>query len=417
MKRVAVTGLGLVSPLGNDVSTCWQAALAGRSGISAITDPSFADSPVRIGGFVKDFRAADHMDEKESRRTQKFVHFAVAAARMALRDAGLGTAASEHPQGFADHLGVAIGVGVGGLGYMEENILAHAEKGPRGVSPFTIPGFIANMAAGIVSMETGARGPNTCTTTACASGTHAIGDAMMMIQTGRAKAMVAGGSESAMSKFAFSSFARMKALCSDANERPTEASRPFDKTRSGFVMGEGAGVVVLEEMEAARARGARIYCELVGFGMSGDAYHMTAPSEGGDGARRCMEQALRSGGLNPEDIDHINAHGTSTPANDKAESEAIRALFGPHAERLAICSTKSMTGHLLGAAGGVEAVLTALAMHHGVIPPTTNLREPDPECGPLNFVPLKAQERAVRAALSNSFGFGGTNACLAFRRV
>lgn len=415
MKRVAVTGLGIISPIGNDVNTAWAAATSGRSGISAITDPSFAECPVRIGGFVRDFHAGEHMDEKEARRTQQFVHFAVAAARMALRDAGLGTRLSEHQPGFAEQLGVAIGVGVGGLGYMEENILAHAEKGPRGVSPFTIPGFIANMAAGIVSIETGALGPNTCTTTACASGTHAIGDALMMIQTGRARVMVAGGSESAMSRFAFSSFARMKALCSDSNDNPQKASRPFDRSRSGFVMGEGSGVLVLEDWESAKARGARIYCELVGFGMSGDAYHMTAPSEGGEGARRCMEQALVSGGLAPADIDYINAHGTSTPANDSAEAEAITKVFGAHAGRLAVSSTKSMTGHLLGAAGGVEAVFTVLAIHHGIVPPTINLNEVDPGCGNLNFVPGQAQHRKVRAALSNSFGFGGTNACVAFK--
>jgi 3-oxoacyl-[acyl-carrier-protein] synthase II len=395
----------------------WSAALAGRSGITQITEPSFSDCPVSIGGFVKDFRAGDHMDEKEARRTQQFVHFAVAAARQALRDAGLGSNAAEHTEDFANSLGVAIGVGVGGLGYMEENIIAHEHKGPRGVSPFTIPGFIANMAAGIVSIETGARGPNTCPATACASGSHAIGEAMMLIQTGRARAMIAGGSESAMSKFAFSSFARMKALCSDSNDNPLLASRPFDATRSGFVMGEGSGVLLLEEWDSAIARGARIYCELAGFGMSSDAFHMTAPPEGGAGAKRCMEQALQTAGLSASDVDYINAHGTSTPANDKAESQAIAATFGSHAKKLAVSSTKSMTGHLLGAAGGVEAVLTCLAVHHGVVPPTINLNNPDPDCLGLDFVPHQPQERKVRAALSNSFGFGGTNACLAFRSV
>lgn len=417
MRRVVVTGLGVVCPLGKDVQSVWSAATEGKSGITVIDNPVFADSPVRIGGYVKDFDPVAFMDEREVRRSQQFVHFAVAASKMALQDASLDIADARYGGDFADHLGVAIGVGVGGLAYVEENILAQDRKGPRGLSPFTIPGFIANMAAGIVSIETGAKGPNTCATTACASGTHSIGDAAMMIQTGRAKAMIAGGAESAMSKFAFAGFARMKALCSDSNDNPTRASRPFDQTRSGFVMGEGAGVLILEDYEFARARGARIYCELSGFGMSSDAFHMTSPSEGGDGARRCMEQALKTGGIAPNEVDYINAHGTSTPANDKAESQAIGTLFGAGAKAVSISSTKSMTGHLLGAAGGVEAVLTVLAMHHGIVPPTINLTTPDPECGGLDFTPGHAKQRKIRAAISNSFGFGGTNACVAFKAI
>lgn len=418
MRRVAVTGLGIVSPIGIDQESVWTSIMEGRSGISTITEAGFEDCPVRIGGVVRNFDAARFMDEKEVRRSQRFVHFAVAAAKMAMDDAGLALFQND-PSGpySAENCGVAVGVGVGGLQYVEDNILAMHAKGPRGLSPFTIPGFIANMAAGIVSIETGAKGPNTCPTTACASGTHAIGEAGMMIQTGRADIMIAGGSESAMSRFAFSAFARMKALCSDSNDQPTLASRPFDQTRSGFVMGEGAGILILEDLDSARKRGAKIYCELAGFGMSSDAHHITAPAEGGDGAKRAMQQALKSGQMDPRDIDYINAHGTSTPANDKAESEAIASLFGDHAKNLSISSTKSLTGHLLGAAGGVEAVLTVMALERGMIPPTLNLNTPDPECLGLDFTPHTAKRREIRAALSNSFGFGGTNACVAFKKL
>lgn len=411
MRRVAVTGIGVVCPLGNDLRTVWSAALEGRSGITAIEEDNFADSPVKIGGFVRGFDAETYMADKDVRRSQRFVHLAVAASKMALDDSGFRVAAEN-----AADVGVAIGVGVGALGYIEENIIAMDRKGPRAVSPFTIPGFIANMASGIVSIELQAKGPNTCTTTACASGTHAIGDAAMMIQSGRARVMVAGGAESAMSKFAFAGFARMKALCSDSNACPEKGSRPFDVSRSGFVMGEGAGVLILEDLDHARARGARIYCELRGFGMSSDAFHMTSPPDGGEGAIRAMEQALQSGGLNKNEVDHINAHGTSTPANDKNESEAIRTLFGAHTDQIVVTSTKSMTGHLLGAAGGVEAVFAVKSIADGIVPPTINLENPDPACA-LNFAANRAVEKKVRVALSNSFGFGGTNAVLAFKAI
>jgi 3-oxoacyl-[acyl-carrier-protein] synthase II len=411
MRRVAVTGIGVVCPLGNDIRAVWSAAIDGRSGITAIEDAYFADSPVKIGGFVRDFDAEAYMAEKDARRSQRFVHLAVAASKMALDDSGFSITDGNSPE-----VGVAIGVGVGALGYIEENILAMDRKGPRAVSPFTIPGFIANMASGIVSIELRAKGPNTCTTTACASGTHAIGEAALMIQTGRARVMVAGGAESAMSKFAFAGFARMKALCADSNDSPEKGSRPFDVSRSGFVMGEGAGVLILEDFEHARARGARIYCELRGFGLSSDAFHMTSPPEGGEGAIRAMEQALQTGGLNKDEVDHMNAHGTSTPANDKNESKAIRTLFGDHADQIVVTSTKSMTGHLLGAAGGVEAVLAVKTIVDGVVPPTINLENPDPECG-LNFAANRPVEKKVRVALSNSFGFGGTNAVLAFKAL
>ena len=330
---------------------------------------------------------------------------------MALTDARL-----ELTEDLKNDAGVSIGVGVGGLSYLEEQIVTLHEKDPGRVSPFTIPGFIANMAAGITAMELGAKGPNICVTTACTSGTHAIGEALMLIQTGRAKVMIAGGAEAALSQLAFAGFAKMKALCSQFADEPTRASRPFDKDRCGFVMGEGAGVLVLEDLEFAKARGARIYAELCGYGMSGDAYHMTSPAPGGEGAVRAMAQALKSGGLKPEDVGYINAHGTSTEANDANESAAIKTLFGAHARSLNISSTKSMTGHLLGAAGGIEAVFTVMAMHTGIIPPTINLDTPDPDCD-LNYTAHKAVERRIKAAISNSFGFGGTNGCIAFKTL
>jgi 3-oxoacyl-[acyl-carrier-protein] synthase II len=349
MKRVVVTGLGIVSPVGHSLDECWSNIIRGQSGIGTITCLDMSAEPVRIGGEVKAFEPARYMSDKEARRSQRFVQFACAASRMALDDAGLALTESNQPD-----VGVSIGVGVGGMGYMEEQIAILNAKGSSRVSPFTIPGFIANMAAGIVSIETGAKGPNICPTTACTSGTHAIGEALMLIQTGRAKAMIAGGAEAALSPLAFAGFAKMKALASNWNDEPQRASRPFDADRSGFVMGEGSGILVLEELEHALARGARIYAELAGYGMSSDAYHMTSPSPGGDGAVRCMRQALRTAFVAPEDVDYVNAHGTSTDANDATETAALKALFGDHARKLKISSTKSMTGHLLGAAGGVE---------------------------------------------------------------
>ncbi|MFZ9521662.1 MAG: beta-ketoacyl-ACP synthase II [Silvanigrellaceae bacterium] len=412
MKRVAVTGLGILSPVGNTLESCWSALINGQSGIGKVTSLNLEKQTVQIGGEVKNFDPAPFFgNEKEAKRNQRFVQMSVAASRMALADANL-----ELSEALKLDTGVSIGVGVGGLGYCEEQIITMHEKDPSRVSPFTIPGFIANMAAGITAMELGAKGPNICVTTACTSGTHAIGEALMLIQTGRAKVMVAGGAEAALSHLSFAGFAKMKALCSQFADEPMRASRPFDKDRCGFVMGEGAGVLVLEDLEYAKARGARIYAELCGYGMSGDAYHMTSPAPGGEGAVRAMAQALKTGGLNVEDIGYINAHGTSTEANDANETAAIKTLFGTHARALNISSTKSMTGHLLGAAGGIEAVFSVMAMHTGIIPPTLNLDTPDPDCD-LNYTAHKAVERKVRAAISNSFGFGGTNGCVAFKTL
>lgn len=412
MKRVAVTGLGILSPVGNDLKSCWSAVINGVSGISKVTQIDLSKHNVQIGGEVKGFEPGAYFsNEKEARRNQRFVQMAVAASRMALNDAQL-----ELTDELKNETGVSIGVGVGGLSYLEEQIITMHEKDPSRVSPFTIPGFIANMAAGITAMELAAKGPNICVTTACTSGTHAIGEAMMLIQTGRAKVMIAGGAEAALSHLAFAGFGKMKALCSQFADEPTRASRPFDKDRCGFVMGEGAGVLILEDLDFAKARGARIYAELCGYGMTGDAYHMTSPAPGGEGAVRAMAQALRTGGLNPDDIGYINAHGTSTEANDANETAAIKTLFGAHARALNISSTKSMTGHLLGAAGGIEAVFSVMALHTGIIPPTINQENPDPECD-LNYTPNKAAERRLKAVLSNSFGFGGTNGCVAFKAL
>jgi 3-oxoacyl-[acyl-carrier-protein] synthase II len=409
MKRVAVTGLGILSPVGLDLQSCWSAVINGVSGISRVTQINLSKHGVQIGGEVKNFEPGGFFtSEKEARRNQRFVQMSVAASRMALKDSGL-----ELTDELKNETGVSIGVGVGGLEYLEEQIITMHEKDPSRVSPFTIPGFIANMAAGITAMELGAKGPNICVTTACTSGTHSIGEALMLIQTGRAKVMIAGGAEAALSHLSYAGFGKMKALCSQFADEPTRASRPFDKNRCGFVMGEGAGVLILEDLEFAKARGARIYAELSGYGMSGDAYHMTSPAPGGEGAVRAMAQALKTAGLNPENIGYVNAHGTSTEANDANETSAIKTLFGAHARQLNISSTKSMTGHLLGAAGGIEAVFSVMALHTGIIPPTINYENPDPECD-LNYTPNKAVERRLNAVISNSFGFGGTNGCIAF---
>lgn len=411
MKRVVVTGLGVVSPIGITIHDAWQAAIAGRSGIRRVEGMERWEGIVRIAGTVPEFSALNNMNERELRRSTRFVQMAVVAAKLALEDARL----PEWDREKDSEVGVSLGVGVGGLGYMEEQITALYERGARAVSPFSIPYFIANMAAGLVSMETNAKGPSVCTTTACASGTHAIGDALMSIQTGRAKVMIAGGAESTITPFAFAGFGRMKALCTEFQDEPHRASRPFDNRRAGFVMGEGSGILILEEAEHAIKRGARIYCELVGFGSSSDAFHITQPSPGGAGAALAIKQALVTGGLKPEDVQHINAHGTSTEANDALETQAIKSVFGKHAYDISICSTKSMTGHLLGAAGGVEAAFSVLALHEGIIPPTINQEEPDPACD-LNYTPNKAVKREIDAVVSNSFGFGGTNACLAFKK-
>lgn len=412
MKRVVVTGLGIISPVGNDLETSWSNVVLGKSGIARVTALDMSQEPVQIAGEVKGYNPTLHMSEKEARRSQRFVQLAVGASRMALADSGLADLSA-----IGAEIGVSIGVGVGGMGYMEEQVGVLHKKGSRWVSPFTIPGFIANMAAGIVSIETGAKGPNLCPTTACASGTHAIGEALMLIQTGRATYMIAGGAEASISPLAFAGFAKMKALAQNFNETPERASRPFEQDRSGFVMGEGSGVLILEEYENAKRRGAQIYCELTGYGLSSDAYHMTSPSPGGEGAARAITQALTTAGLNPEDVGYINAHGTSTEANDELETAAIKRAFGTHAASVNISSTKSMTGHLLGAAGGVEAVFSVMALKTGIIPPTINLDTPDPLCD-LNYTPHTAIERpGLRAAISNSFGFGGTNACIAFTKL
>jgi 3-oxoacyl-[acyl-carrier-protein] synthase II len=411
MRRVVVTGLGIVSPVGIGLDESWNSAIRGKSGIAKITQVDLTNEPVQIGGEVKNFDPTRWMNEKEAKRTQRFVQFGIVASRMALEHAGL-TITDE----LAPHIGVSVGVGVGGMAFMEENVITMTNKGSKWVSPFTIPGFIANMAAGGISIDTHARGPNICTTTACAAGTHSIGEALMLIQTGRAKAMIAGGAESTISHLPFAGFGKMGALCKTFNDNPTKASRPFDKGRCGFVMGEGSGILILEEMEFAKARGANIICELVGYGLSGDGYHITLPSPGGEGASRAMKQALETAQLRPDQIGYINAHGTSTEANDQLETSAIKTVFGEHARKLNISSTKSVTGHLLGAAGGVEAVFSVMALKTGIVPPTINQETSDPDCD-LNYTPNEAIERPLDAVISNSFGFGGTNACLAFRRI
>ncbi len=412
MKRVVITGLGIVSPIGNNLEECWENALNGKSGVGKITSFETPENCVTIAGEVKNFNPIPFFqNEKEVRRNQRFVHFAVAASKMAVAHAGLALDAST-----ANDVGVAIGVGIGALSYLEEQHQAARTKGFKRVSPFTIPGFIGNMAAGVVSMEIGAKGPNICTATACSSAGHAIGDAMMYIQTGRAKAMICGGAESAFGLVSFAGFGQMKALCSKHQDEPHKASRPFDKDRSGFIMGEGAGILVIEEYEFAKARGAKILCELTGFGASGDAYHFTSPAPEGEGGARAMQQALDTSNLKPQDIDYINAHGTSTELNDLCETQAIKSVFKDHAYKLNISSTKSMTGHLLGAAGGIEAVFSVMTILTGMIPPTINYENPDPECD-LNYTPNEAVKRDVKTVLSNSFGFGGTNVCLAFRKI
>ncbi|MBI5587567.1 MAG: beta-ketoacyl-ACP synthase II [Deltaproteobacteria bacterium] len=409
MKRVVITGVGIVSPLGSGIEKAWQAAKEGVSGIREITRFDIKDFPVRIAGEVPDFDPGDFIEKKELKKMDLFIQYAIVAALMAYRDSGF-TVTEEN----AERVGVYIGAGIGGLGAIEHWHSVLKEKGPDRVTPFFIPMVIINLASGQVSIKIGAKGPNSCAVTACATGTHSIGDAYRLIKGGEADVMVAGGTESTITPLCVAGFNAMKAL-STRNDAPGKASRPFDKDRDGFVVGEGAGVVVLEEMESAKKRGARIYAEIVGYGMNSDAYHMTTPSPDGAGAARCMSLALKSSGLNPEDIGYINAHGTSTYYNDLCETMAIKTVFGGHAKKLAVSSTKGMTGHLLGAAGGIEAVFSALAVHDGVLPPTINYETPDPECD-LDYVPNTAREVKVKAALSNSFGFGGTNGVLVFKR-
>ena len=407
-RRVVVTGLGLVTPLGTGVEKTWKALCDGESGIGRITrfDPTGYDA--QIAGEVKDFDPAQFIEKKEIKKMDTFIHYAVGASQLAVDDAKLKVAPEE-----ATRVGVYIGSGIGGLGSIEHYHDKNKKKGPGRVSPFFIPMTIINLASGQVAIRVGAKGPNSCAVTACATGNHCIGDAYRLIQRDDADVMIAGGAEAAITPLGVAGFASAKAL-SFRNDDPTKASRPFDKDRDGFVLGEGAGVVVLEEFEHARARGARIYAEVIGYAMNSDAYHITAPPEEGEGAVRCMEMALKDAGVAKTDIGYINAHGTSTMA-DAIETKAIKHVFGEQAYRIPVSSTKSMTGHLLGAAGGIEAVFSILALHHGILPPTINLDHPDPACD-LDYVPNTARSVQTQVVLSNSFGFGGVNACLLFRR-
>ena len=408
-RRVAITGVGLVSSLGVGTDANWEALLEGRSGIRTIASFDASAFASRIGGEVRGFDPLAFLSRKDVRKMDVFIQYAIAASEFAVRDAGLATGEALGPD-----VGVFIASGIGGFSTIEREHRALLEGGPRKISPFFIPSAIINLAAGQVSIRFGAQGPNSATCTACSASAHAIGDAYEIIRRGDADVMIAGGSEASITPMGVGGFAAMRAL-STRNEEPDRACRPFDKDRDGFIIGEGSGVVILEELERARAREASIYCELVGYGMSADAFHMTAPAEDGDGAVRVMQNTLRSAGVEPDVVDYINAHGTSTPHNDRIETLAIKRCFGDHASSLAISSTKSMTGHLLGAAGGLEAGITALAVRHQVAPPTINLENPDPNCD-LDYVANVKREMPITYALSNSFGFGGTNASLLVRR-
>jgi 3-oxoacyl-[acyl-carrier-protein] synthase II len=409
-RRVVVTGLGIISPVGNDIATAWDNVLKGVSGIGPVSHFDATTYATRIAGEVRDFDAAQWIAPKEIKKMDPFIHYGIAAGTQALRDAGL-----EVTEANAPRIGVAVAAGIGGLHTIEHTSIELHEKGPRRVSPFFVPSSIINMVSGHLSIMYGLKGPNIACVTACTTGTHNIGLAARMIQYGDADVMIAGGAEYATTGTAMAGFCSAKAM-STRNDEPTKASRPWDKDRDGFVLSDGAGVLVLEEYEHAKARGAKIYCELVGFGMSGDAYHITAPSEGGEGAARCMDSALKDGGIHPTEVQYINAHGTSTPLGDLGEVLAAKRVFGDHAYKLAMSSTKSVTGHLLGAAGGVEAIFSILALCDQVVPPTINLDEPGEGCD-LDFVPNTAREAKLDVVISNSFGFGGTNGTLAFRRL
>jgi len=406
-RRVVVSGVGLVSALGLDANSSWQALLAGRSGIGPITRFDASDFPTKIAGEVKGLDPLDYVDQKSTRKIDQFILYAIAAADEALASSGLEIGPED-----SHRVGVYIGSGIGGFETIEREHTKFVNKGPRRISPFFIPASIINLAAGHVSIRLGATGPNCATCTACAAGAHAIGDSFKIIQRGVADVMIAGGSEAAITPMGIGGFSAMKAL-STRNEEPEKASRPFDRDRDGFVVGEGSGLLVLEELEHARGRGARILAEIIGYGMSGDAHHITLPPESGTGAALAMKAALDDAGLEPESIQYINAHGTSTPPNDRIETLAIRTVFGNHADKLAVSSTKSMTGHLLGAAGGLEGVVTVLAVRDQTMPPTINLENPDPDCD-LDYVVDHARPAEIRYALSNSFGFGGTNVALLF---
>lgn len=411
MRRVVITGVGAVSPLGTGNQKNWDALINGRSGIGSITRFDASALPVRIAGEVKDFEAEQFIEKKEIKKMDLFIQFAMAAAKFAMDDSGL-----EINEQNAERVGVLVGAGLGGLSTIEKYHTALLDGGYKKISPFFIPMLIINLAPGHISIKYGAKGPNISSVSACATGTHSIGDAYHIIARGDADAMIAGGTEATITPLGIGGFAVMKALSDSHNDEPQRASRPFDKDRDGFIMGEGAGIVVLEEYESAKKRGAKIYAEVAGYGMTGDAYHMTAPSEGGEGAARCMKMALNGAGINPEQVGYINAHGTSTPFNDLNESLAIKSVFGDHAYRLMVSSTKSMTGHLLGAAGGLEAVISCMAIEKGIIPPTINYETPDPACD-LDYVPNVARDAKVDYVMSNSLGFGGTNATLLFKRV
>jgi 3-oxoacyl-[acyl-carrier-protein] synthase II len=408
-RRVVVTGVGMVTPLGLDTETSWEGLIAGKSGIGPITQFDDKEIPTQIAGEVKGFDAAKYIEAKEIKKMDRFIHLAIAASQMAMDDAKLVITPEN-----ADRIGVIAGAGIGGLPAIERSYRAYMEKGYRRITPFFIPMSIINEVAGHISMRFGVKGPNISVVTACATGTHSIGDAFKWIQRGDVDAMIAGGTEATICPLAVGGFNAMKAL-STRNNEPERASRPFDTQRDGFVMGEGSGLVILEDLEFARKRGARVLAEVIGYGASGDAYHITSPAPNGEGAARCMNWAIKDAGISPAEVGYINAHGTSTKYGDELETMAIKTVFGDHARKVPVSSTKSMTGHLLGAAGGVEAVISILALERGILPPTINLENPDPECD-LDYIPNTARKKQVDIAISNSFGFGGTNATLVFRK-
>lgn len=410
MRRTVITGLGAVTPVGHTVDEAWRNILEGKSGIGIIDHFDTSAFASRIGGSIRDFDLSLYMTPKEARKTDPFIHYGIAAAMQAIEDSGV-----EVTDANSERIGIAIGSGIGGLPGIEKGYESYLKGGPRKISPFFVPSNIINMIAGNLSIQYGIKGPNYGIVTACSTGTHNIGDAARMIERGDVDVMIAGGAEMATSPTGLGGFASARAL-STRNDDPEGASRPWDKGRDGFVLGDGAGVVVLEEYEFAKSRGARIYAELIGFAMSSDAYHITLPPDDGDGARRCMVLAMKDAEINPDEIDYVNAHGTSTPAGDIVETRAVKAALGAHAHKTAVSSTKSMIGHLLGAAGGVEAIFSVLAIHDGVAPPTINLEEPDDECD-LDYVPKHAREMPINVSMSNSFGFGGTNGTLVFKRL
>jgi 3-oxoacyl-[acyl-carrier-protein] synthase II len=408
-KRVVVTGMGAITPIGNTLQDYWQGLMSGKNGIGNITAFDASAHGSQIAGEVKGFDAGDFMDRKDVKRAARFAHFAIAASKMALADAKLDINDLNAAQ-----IGVMIGTGVGGIQVMEEQQETYLTRGPSRCSPFMVPMMIANMAAGLTAIQTGAKGPNSCPVTACAAGSNAIGDAFRLVQDGYAQAMICGGTESAVTPLTFAGFSSARAM-STRNDDPTHASRPFDRDRDGFVLGEGCGILILESLEHALSRGAHIYAEIVGYGMSCDAYHMTSLAPGGEGATRALRLALKDGNLEPTDVSYVNAHGTSTPVNDPNETAAIKAVLGEHAYKITVSSTKSMTGHLLGGSGGIEGVAAVMAVAHDKVPPTINLENPDPECD-LDYVANESRDQVVNVALSNSFGFGGHNVTLAFKK-